>query len=161
MPNRGVTPPRATREHDDYANDAARLDEETRLAAQQTEQAEARNVVGVYAYALPHYLRHPYDRATGRTLLKVGCSNSDVIQRFRNQTRTTALPEDPVLLRIYATGADSAAATEATFHRLLDAAAHSRRVGRIAGCEWFLTRVQFLDEIARTLCLPIEVINDF
>lgn len=52
---------------------------------------------------LPHYIRHPYDQASGRTLLKVGRSDSDVIVRFRSQTRTTALPEEPILLRIYRT----------------------------------------------------------
>ena len=83
------------------ANDPARLDEEVQRASEQTQQAEARNEVGVYVYALPHYIRHPYDQASGRTLLKVGHSDSDVIVRFRSQTRTTALPEEPILLRIY------------------------------------------------------------
>jgi hypothetical protein len=91
------------------ASDPARLDEEAQQASKQTQQAEARNEIGVYVYALPHYIRHSYDQATGRTLLKVGHSNSDVIVRFRNQTRTTALPEEPILLRIYRTSGDSAA----------------------------------------------------
>jgi hypothetical protein len=43
------------------ANDPARLDEEAQRASEQTQQAEARNEIGVYAYALPHYIRHPYD----------------------------------------------------------------------------------------------------
>ena len=100
------------------ASDPARLDEEAQRASEQTQQAEARNEVGVYVYALPHYIRHPYDQASGRTLLKVGRSDSDVIMRFRNQTRTTALPEEPILLRIYRTNGASAAPAEATFHRL-------------------------------------------
>jgi len=121
------------------ASDPARLDQEAQQASQQTQQAEARNEVGVYVYALPHYIRHPYDQATGRTLLKVGHSSSDVIVRFRNQTRTTALPEEPILLRIYRTSGNSAAPAESAFHRLLDAADHSRTIGRSAGREWFLT----------------------
>jgi hypothetical protein len=128
--------------------------------SKQTQQAEARNEVGVYVYALPHYIRHPYDQATGRTLLKVGHSNSDVIVRFRNQTRTTALPEEPIPLRIYRTSGDSAAPAESAFHRLLDAADHSRTIGRSAGREWFLTHTKFLDEIARTLSLAIDRVND-
>jgi hypothetical protein len=77
------------------ANDPTRLDEEAQLASEQTQQAEARNEVGVYVYALPHCIRHPYDHASGRTLLKVGCSDRDVIMRFRSQTRTTALRKNP------------------------------------------------------------------
>jgi hypothetical protein len=142
------------------ANDPARLDEEAQRASEQTEQAEARNEVGVYVYALPHYIRYPYDQASGRTLLKVGCSDRDVIMRFRSQTRTTALPEEPILLRIYRTSRDAAAPAEATFHRLLDAADHSRTIGKSAGREWFLTHTRFLDEIGRTLGLPIDVINE-
>jgi hypothetical protein len=142
------------------ANDPARLDEEVQRASEKSQQAEARNEVGVYVYALPHYIRHPYDQASGRTLLKVGHSQSDVIARFRSQIRTTALPEEPILLRIYHTNGDSAAHAEATFHRLLDAADHSRTIGRSAGREWFLTHTRFLDEIATTLGLGIEVINE-
>ena len=41
----------------------------------------------------------------------------------------------------------------------LDAADHSRTVGKSAGREWFLTHTRFLDEIARTLGLRINVIN--
>jgi hypothetical protein len=142
------------------ANDPARLDEEVQRASEQTQQAEARNEVGVYVYALPHYIRHPYDQASGRTLLKVGRSDSDVIVRFRNQIRTTALPEEPILLRIYRTSGDSAALAESAFHRLLDAADHSRTIGKSAGREWFLTHTRFLDEVARTLGLQIDVINE-
>ena len=39
------------------ANDPARLDEEAQRASEQTQQAEARNEVGVHVYALPHYIR--------------------------------------------------------------------------------------------------------
>jgi T5orf172 domain len=142
------------------ASDPARLDEEGQRASEQTQQAEARNETGVYVYALPHYIRYPYDQATGRTLLKIGRSDSDVIVRFRNQTRTTALPEEPILLRIYRADGASAASAEAAFHRLLDAADHSRTTGKSAGREWFLTHTRFLDEIARTLGLPIDHINE-
>jgi hypothetical protein len=142
------------------AADPARLDEEGQRASKQTRQAEAREEAGVYVYALPHYIRHPYDQASGRTLLKVGHSQSDVIVRFRNHIRTTALPEEPILLRIYRTNGDSAPRAEAAFHRLLDAADHSSTIGRSAGREWFLTHTRFLDEIAATLGLQINVINE-
>lgn len=92
--------------------------------------------------------------------MKVGRSDSDVIQRFRNQTRTTSLPEEPVLLRIYATGPGDNAEAEDAFHRLLVAADHSRSVTRSAGREWFVTSTRFTDEVARTLKLPIRIVND-
>jgi hypothetical protein len=49
---------------------------------------------------------------------------------------------------------------EKNFHRLLDAADHSRSVTRSAGRKWFLTTTRFLDEIARVLALGIEIVND-
>jgi len=133
---------------------------EVQLAQEKTQVAEARNDVGIYVYALPHYLRYPFDPASGRTLMKVGRSDSDVITRFRSQTRTTALPEEPILLRVYRTDGSAAAPIESDFHRLLEAADHSRSVARSAGREWFLTSIRFLDEIARVLKLSVEVVNE-
>jgi len=133
---------------------------EVQRAHEETERAESRNDVGIYAYALPHYLRYPYDAVSGRTLMKVGRSDSDVIRRFRDQVRTTALPEEPILLRIYRTEARSTADVERDFHRLLEAADHFRSVARSAGREWFVTSIRFLDEVARVMGLPIVVVNE-
>jgi hypothetical protein len=141
------------------ASDETARSVEVEHAKAQTERAEAENAPGVYVYALPHYLRYPYDNG-GRTLMKVGRSDSDVIQRFRNQTRTTALPEEPILLRIYKTEPQSSAIAEDRFHKLLEAADHNRSVARSAGREWFVTSTRFLDEVAKTLSLPIEVVNE-
>ena len=102
---------------------------------------------------------HP-ETGKAETVASPGADNSDVIVRFRNQTRTTALPEEPIPLRIYRTSEDSAAPAESAFHRLLDAADHSRTIGRSAGREWFLTHTKFLDEIARTLSLDIDRVNE-
>lgn len=133
---------------------------EIERAKEQTNRAEATNRMGIYVYALPHYLRYPFDERTGKTLMKVGRSDSDIIQRFRHQTRTTALPEEPLLLRIYPTQAQTLQ-VEQTFHRLLQAADMSPVLTRSAGREWFITSLRFLDEVARTLQLPIEIVNDF
>ncbi|WP_424184327.1 GIY-YIG nuclease family protein [Actinokineospora sp. G85] len=141
------------------SEDTTAREAEDEEARERTSQAEASNVVGIYVYALPHYLRHPFDPDTGRTLMKVGHSGRDVISRFREQTRTTALPEEPVLLRIYNEAAKPSAEVESTFHRLLEAAGHSRSVARSAGREWFLTSIKFLDEIARALDMPVQVIT--
>ena len=142
------------------ADDVAAREAETEEALEQTTEAEARNEIGIYVYALPHYLLHPFDPDTGRTLMKVGRSDSDVIQRFRAQTRTTALPEEPILLRIYPVDGQPTADIESDFHRLLEAADHSRSVARTAGREWFVTSTRFLDEIARVLKLHVVVVND-
>ena len=145
----------------------SRIDNKTLQAMEEsdalrtTKILETRNAVGVYVYSLMHYLRYPYDPASGRTLMKVGRSDRDVIQRFREQTRTTALPEEPVLLRIYQRRESSAEVPvlEKKFHSLLEAADHDRSAARTGGTEWFLTSLKFLDEIADTLNLDITV-ND-
>ena len=146
---------------EDRAKDKAGQEQETAAALSAAAEVEAEAVSGIYVYCLPHYLRHPYDEDSGRTLLKVGRSDRDVIERFRNQTRTTALPEEPLLLRVYPVeGGDSSSATERTFHRLLEAADHDRSKARTGGTEWFLTSVRFLDEIASVLKLPVREVVD-
>ncbi|WP_344504491.1 GIY-YIG nuclease family protein [Dactylosporangium maewongense] len=142
------------------SNDEGARVVEARQAQEQTEQAESQNLVGIYVYALPHYLRYPFDPESGRTLMKVGRSDSDVIVRFRNQTRITALPEEPLLLRIYRTDSGDAPSVESDYHRLLEAADHYRSVARTAGREWFVTSLRFLDEVARVMRLPIVVVNE-
>lgn len=145
----------------------SRIDNKTLQAIEEsdalrtTQILETRNAIGVYVYSLMHYLRYPYDPASGRTLMKVGRSDRDVIQRFREQTRTTALPEEPVLLRIYQRRESSldVPVLEKKFHSLLEAADHDRSAARTGGTEWFLTSLKFLDEIADTLNLDITV-ND-
>lgn len=129
---------------------------EDKDALEATAQAEAEAVPGVYVYTLPHYLRHPYDEESNRTLLKVGRSDRSVIRRFREQVRTTALPEDPVLLRVYVTNSDDAQRRERQFHDLLEAADHDRSRARTGGTEWFLTSVRFLDAVADLIGLQIR-----
>jgi hypothetical protein len=141
------------------ASEAAREVEDSEARAV-TSQAEAHATPGIYVYTLPHYLRHPYDEESGRTLLKVGRSNRSVLQRFHEQTRTTALPEDPVLLRIYATTDGDSVARERQFHELLEAADHARSRARTGGTEWFLTSLRFLDMVAKTIGLAINRVYD-
>ena len=69
--------------------------------ARADQRAEASGVAGIYVYTLPHYLRYPFDPDTGKTMLKVGHSSKDAHYRATSQGRLTALPEDPILLRIY------------------------------------------------------------
>ncbi|WP_026422383.1 GIY-YIG nuclease family protein [Actinokineospora inagensis] len=142
------------------ADDVPAREAEDEQALRFSTTAESRKETGVYVYALPHYLRYPYDPATGHTLLKVGRSARDIMERVQAQGRTTALPEDPILLRIYRAGAHSPEDLEKKFHYLLKSADHSLNVSRVAGKEWFLTTTRFLDAIARTLEVEIVVVND-
>jgi len=147
-------------ELENLGSNAAARQVEDEQAHIKTELAESKNLHGIYVYALPHYLRYPFDASSGRTLMKVGHSESDPIKRFRNQVRTTALPEEPVLLRIYRVPEQQASADiEGRFHRLLEAADHSRNTARTAGREWFVTSTRFLDEVAKTFNLEVEVVN--
>jgi hypothetical protein len=128
-------------------------------AVKATQAAEASGMPGIYVYTLPHYLRHPFDPATGKTLLKVGHSSADVYYRAGSQGRLTALPEDPILLRIYPV--DESAAAERDFHEWLRDADHSGSRTRRGGSEWFVTSTKFLDRIARSKQLEVIVVNEF
>ena len=129
-------------------------------AQARTEEAESSGIIGVYVYVLPHYLRHPTDVDSGRTLFKVGHSNSDVIRRFRDQKRTTALPEEPILMRIYETGSKDSHAMEQKFHKAITSAGHYRSTSQTAGREWFETDLEFLDQLASLADLNIQVVAE-
>jgi hypothetical protein len=127
-------------------------------AVKATVDAEASGTPGIYVYTLPHYLRYPVDAVTGKTLLKVGHSSTDAYYRAGSQGRLTALPEDPLLLRIYPVAASAAA--ERGFHEWLRDADHAPSRSRRGGSEWFLTSTKFLDRIARSNGLDVIVVND-
>ena len=136
--------------------------EEERGVLDQSIILEKKSSPGIYVYSLMHYLRFPYDQLSGRTLMKVGRSDRDVIKRFREQIRTTALPEEPVLLRIYESSLmeTNLTAIENRFHALLEAADHDRSAARTGGTEWFLTSLKFLDEIGSALGLQVILNQD-
>ena len=131
---------------------------EEQAAIKASVEAESSIESGVYVYTLPHYLRHRFDSETGRTLYKVGHSSSDAYYRASSQGRLTALPEDPILLRIYPT--ESSAEIERRFHVWLDSADHAGPRTRRAGREWFLTSLKFLDQIAQSEGLEIRAFNE-
>lgn len=131
--------------------------QEVTKAVAKTEQAEKAGKAGIYVYTLPHYLKHPVDEETGKTLLKVGHSAKDAHYRAESAGRLTALPEDPILLRIYP--AEASAAVEKEFHAWLRDADHAAGRTRRAGSEWFVTSTKFLDRIATSLGLEIQVVN--
>jgi len=143
-------------------NDSELQAKEEDGAVNQSILLEKKSTPGIYVYSLMHYIRFPYDQLSGRTLMKVGRSDRDVIKRFREQIRTTALPEEPVLLRIYETteAESNLTAIEKKFHSLLEAADHDRSAARTGGTEWFLTSLKFLDEIGSTLGLKVILNSD-
>jgi hypothetical protein len=141
------------------ANDTQAVQAEASEAVEKSRAAENENIPGIYVYTLPHYVRHPFDLKTGRTLLKVGHSSVDALYRATSQGRITSLPEDPWLLRIYPS--DASAEVEKKFHAFLRDFDHEGVKGDRTGAEWFLTSLKALDRIAFTLGLGVRVINDF
>ncbi|MGH3894343.1 MAG: GIY-YIG nuclease family protein, partial [Rhodococcus qingshengii] len=142
------------------ADDSMAKAVEDERAVQKTQLVESSDTPGIYVYTLPHYLRYPFEPESGRTLLKVGRSERDTFQRVNGQTRITALPEDPVLLRVYQVDPGTSSEIERDFHSWLDDANHDRSRSTRGGTEWFLTSVRFLDRIARSHKLAITVVND-
>lgn len=141
------------------AEDRQAQTEEVAVAVEATRAAEAGGPSGIYVYTLPHYLRHPYEPETGRTLLKVGHSSKDAHYRAASQGRLTALPEDPILLRIYPV--EESAEAERDFHAWLRDADHAGSRTRRGGSEWYVTSTKFLDRIARSKDLQVQVVTDF
>jgi len=148
---------RGLQEIEERKSDSSLVAKTAKDALKSSDALEKTLTPGIYVYTLMHYKNHPYDPVTGRTLYKVGKSDRDVITRFREQIRTTALPEEPVLFRIYeaADGQTDLGAIEKNFHALLEAADHDRSTARTGGTEWFLTSLKFLDKIGETFNLTI------
>jgi hypothetical protein len=85
-----------------------------------------------------------------RFWFKVGQTGRVVERRIADQLRSTAMPEDPVILRIYTSHSTapsgppvSSAELEKKFHKLLGAAGHSKTNARPGGTEWFATTTEF------------------
>lgn len=140
------------------AEDRVAAELEDAATTKATVEAESTGSPGIYVYTLPHYLKYPVDPDSGKTLLKVGHSSRDALRRAGSQGRFTALPEDPILLRIYPTSESSA--TEKRFHEWLQMADHQGNRTRRGGTEWFLTSTKFLDYIADSLNLERLTVND-
>jgi hypothetical protein len=118
---------------------------------------------GVYVYTFPTYLKVPAKYDPERFWLKIGQTGRVVEKRVSDQLRSTAMPEDPVILRVYTDPKGDAdgsevdyAALEKKFHKLLMSAGHSKTSARSGGTEWFATTLEFLDEIAEILILDVE-----
>ncbi len=140
-------------------NPAKRIQEDE-AAVLITAEVERQGEPGIYVYTLPHYMRYPYDPVTRKTLLKVGHSSRDAYYRAASQGRLTALPEDPVLLRVYPVEETRSREVEGKFHEWLRVADHARSDARRGGSEWFVTSLQFLDHVAGNLGISVRVVNE-
>lgn len=137
---------------------------EIERASDTTPSMERKRVAGIYVYTLPHYLRYPVQPSddpdsSDKTLLKIGMSDVDARGRVQQQA-VTALPEPPVLLRVFTCGDRPLAEVESTMHRLLGAFDHNPNRQRGAGKEWFLTSLPALDELASVLELTREFASE-
>ncbi len=145
-------------------DDSAREGEATQLGQASDELTQkVEKLGGVYVYTFPTYLMVPAKVDPERFWLKIGQTGRVVEKRVSDQLRSTAMPEDPVILRVYTDPKGEAmgsevdyASLEKKFHKLLMSAGHSKTSARSGGTEWFATTLEFLDEIAAMLELDIE-----
>ena len=151
---------------DKAANDPERIQYEQRAQDRQTVEAEGKDIPGIYVYTYPHYITHPVlgrqdhegtrSISNPRTYMKIGKSGRNVAERLANQMRGTAVPEEPVLLRIYACDEVSINDVEKRLHDHLRSADHGRTRMKGLGKEWFLTHLDFVDATAHLLGLKTE-----
>lgn len=111
---------------------------------------DATHQPGVYVYTYPQYMRTDIISADGRTLYKVGASAAGVGARLERQCRKTEVPEDPIVVRVFAS--TSPFEDEKRFHSILTAAGHSHSSSS-GGIEWFNTSLDLIDAIADALAL--------
>lgn len=157
------------------ATDTDVLDAEQQKAevAEQGVEDSLKGRSGVYVFTYPHYLLYPTHRSAesekmpDRTLLKVGFSDSGILERVNQETRGAGVPEHRRILRAYlTTGAEisSNKEIEQQFHDLLDSAGHAgpkrgSTEHQRGGNEWFYTSVEFLDQVAGLLDLEVIEID--
>lgn len=144
-------------EHDKVARDSEAIAEENAEIEREVESGTQGAEPGIYVYTYPHYMRFPVvsgddDDTNPRTYLKVGMSETDMAQRIKAQI-TTAMPEPPLILRMYAAAGGDLKEIEERLHDHLNAADHNRLHKRGAGREWFLTHLRFIDSTASLLGL--------
>lgn len=145
-------------ELDEHATNASAVQLENAQLEKQSETLAtvAEQSGGVYVYSFPAYIKTPAKTDPDRYWLKVGTTERIVGMRIADQTRSTAMPEDPLILRVYRSENVSNSELEKKFHRILQSAGHNRTESKHGGKEWYATNLDFLDEIAETLGLKIQ-----
>ena len=155
-------------EHDRFASDLDVITREGEVNEHALDSDDRLNVPGIYVYTYPHYNKSPVkpsqeDYTDDRTYLKIGVTEAaeGVSKRIKQQIGEvrTALPESPLILRIYNADGVDLKETEKKIQRHLDAADHSqinRQRGSGVGMEWYLTHLKFLDSVADLLGLEVK-----
>lgn len=150
-------------EHSLFATNEDEVARENRQNERVTESNIPRGVAGVYVYTYPHYLKYPVlaseeDDTNSRTYLKIGKSDKDMADRINQQIadqrkNNTALPEPPIILRMYSCPDGNVLETEKRIQNHLNAVDHNQNHTPGAGREWFLTHVVAIDSTAELLGL--------
>lgn len=135
------------------ASDSSAIEREDKNLEEASKQLEKslEHLPGVYVYTLPSFYRTVQKTDPERFWFKVGKTDRVAGVRVGEQMRATGLPEDPWIARVYRHQTLSPAALESTFHELLDAAGHSRAVGKHSGRDWYATNLEFLDAVAHAM----------
>lgn len=120
-------------------------------AASRELEASLELLPGVYVYTLPSFHRTVQKTDPERFWFKIGKTDRVAGVRIGEQMRATGLPEDPWIARVYRHAGMTPKELETVFHRLLDAAGHSRANGKHSGRDWYATNLEFLDAIAAAL----------
>ena len=122
------------------------------------ERLLARVTNAIYVYSYPTYLRVGTADDPELYWFKIGYTGNEVGTRILSQVRQTAMPEDPVIVRVYHKPGFSSSEIEGKFHQTLDAFKQQRSSQRSqkAGKEWFATDLERLDAIAKLLDMTVE-----
>ncbi len=117
----------------------------------------------VYVYSFPTYLHYGTIEDPEYKWFKIGSTENAVWQRVVDQSRQTSMPEDPVLVRVYASDALTSMEIEKKFHRTLERVGHERSSASRtrAGKEWFATTEEALDALAELMNLSVISQFDF
>ena len=146
-------------EHDRIAVDEDAIVRENEDLEQRSGSEVPSSLAGVYVFTYPHYLRYPVvpteeDDTNPRTYLKIGSSGTDMAARVKHQN-TTAVPEPPIILRMFTCPDGDTEGVERKIHNHLSAADHNPNRSTGAGKEWFLTHLRFVDSTANLLGLKL------
>ena len=135
------------------ATDSRAIEEEDKDLERASKELERslESLPGVYVYTLPSFHRTVQKTDPERFWFKIGKTDRVAGVRIGEQMRATGLPEDPWIARVYRHATLTPKELETEFHRLLDAAGHSRAAGKHSGRDWYATNLEFLDAIALAL----------
>jgi hypothetical protein len=140
------------------ASAIAKEDKELERGSRQLEKSIDK-MPGVYVFTLPSFYRTVQKTDPERFWFKVGKTDRVAGIRIGEIMRATGLPEDPFLARVYQHPEKTPKDLEAQFHRLLDAAGHSRSGGQHSGRDWYATNLEFLDAIGAALGCVITAVD--